>query len=80
MFDFDALSPAQQRVAGNVALNQDQGHSPRVLARLVELGVIEACEERLGGHPPLIVTRYRMPLGVHVAWCAWCSRQYPDER
>lgn len=75
MYDFDALSAAQQRVAGNVAINLDLGHPPRVLARLVELGLIEPYEERQGGHPPLTVTRYRMPLAVHLAWCEWCTKQ-----
>lgn len=74
MFDFDALTPAQQRAAGNVAINLDSGESPRVLARLEQLGVIESYSENHGGHPPLTVTRYRMPLAVHLAWCEWCTR------
>lgn len=72
--DFDALTPAQQRVAGNVAINQDLGESPRVLERLEELGVLTSYEENQGGQPPLMVKRYAMPVGVHMAWCAWCSR------
>lgn len=79
MFDFGALTPAQQRAAGNVAINLDGGESPRVLARLVELGVVESYPENRGGHPPLTVTRYRMPLAVHLAWCEWCSANLTEE-
>lgn len=73
-FDFDALTPAQQRAAGNVAINQDLGENPRVLAALEELGVLTSFEESQGGNPPLVVKRYAMPVRVHMAWCEWCSR------
>jgi hypothetical protein len=78
-FDFDALPAAQQRAAGNVAINRDAGEHPQVLARLEELGVIESYDETLGGRPPLVVKRYRMSLPVHIAWCEWCSQQFAGE-
>ena len=77
--DFDALTPAQQRVAGNVAINQDLGENPRVLERLEEIGVLTSYEENQGGHPPLMVKRYAMPVSVHMAWCEWCSRTLKEE-
>jgi len=73
-FDFDALTPAQQRVAGNVAINQDIGENPRVLAALEELGILSSYEANQGGNPPLIVKRYAMPVHVHIQWCEWCAR------
>jgi len=77
--DFDALTPAQQRAAGNVAINQDLGENPRVLAALEDLGVLTSYEENQGGHPPLMVKRYAMPVSVHMAWCEWCSRTPKEE-
>jgi hypothetical protein len=79
MLDFDALTPAQQKAAGLVAINRDLDANPRVLARLAELGAVKCYEENQGGHPPLIVKRYLMPLPVHIAWCEWCSRQHESE-
>lgn len=73
-FNFDSLTPAQQRVAGNVAINQDLGENPRVLDKLEELGVVTSYEENMGGNPRLMVKRYAMPARVHMAWCEWCSR------
>jgi hypothetical protein len=72
--DFEALTPAQQQAASLVAINRDFDANPRVLARLVELGVIESHDENLGGHPPLVVKRYTMPVRIHMEWCAWCSK------
>lgn len=79
-FDFAALTPAQQRAAGNVAINQDLGENPRVLAALETLGVLTSYEENQGGNPPLVVKRYAMPVRVHLAWCDWCSRTVQEER
>jgi hypothetical protein len=79
MVDFATLTPAQQRAAGNVAINQDLGENPRVLARLEELGVLTSYDESQGGHPPLVVKRYAMPIPVHMAWCEWCARQPESE-
>lgn len=75
----DGLTMAQRRVLGAVAINQDGGHHPLSLKGLQGLGLIESYPERLGGHPPRTVTRWRVPIHVHMAWCAWCAES-PGER
>jgi hypothetical protein len=78
--DFDALTPAQEAAIHNVAMSQEgQGHAPKVLKKLVDLGFIVARERNMGGHPPMTITVYEMPIAVHMQWAFWCASKYPEE-
>ena len=72
-----ALSPSQRAVLDAIAINEDGGHHPATLRALERRGLIEAYDVLLGGgtRMPIRVTRYRVPLAVHVAWAASCSEE-----
>lgn len=77
---FANLSPAQERVFEQIAINLDGGHHPATLKALERKGMIESYREaQPTGHGRLFcfVTRYLVPLPVHIRWCEWCSEQ-PD--
>lgn len=76
--DMDALTPAQRDVLGAIACGQDGGHHPKTLAVLERLGLIAGHEIAMAGWPPVTVTRWEVPLDVHIQWAAWCAAQ-PDE-
>ena len=80
--DIAKLTPAQKVVLGDIAIGDDFGHPSRVIAALIKKGLIEAEETKVYGHgnspiarTPVIVTRYYVPLPVHIAWAEWCSTQ-----
>lgn len=77
--DFDALTKAQQRVLGLVALNEDGGCHPVPLAALCKKGLIEEYTETLRGTFPVQIKRYRMPIHVHIQWCAWCAASFDEK-
>ncbi|MGI5247560.1 hypothetical protein [Dactylosporangium sp. CA-139066] len=76
--DMDALTPSQRDVLGAIAIGLDSGHPYEVLVALAEKGLIVGHHERAAGWPPVVVTRWEVPLDVHIRWAAWCSAQ-PDE-
>ncbi len=70
------LPTKQQDVLSRIAINEDGGHNRFTLAALERKGLIESYEEVLfGGFLPLRIKRYRVPIPVHMAWCAWCADQ-----
>ncbi len=73
----DRLGERQRDVFGQICIGQDQGHNPRTLAALAQKGLIKGYRETLSGHPPVVVTRWEVPIAVHVDWAEWCARQ-PD--
>jgi hypothetical protein len=78
-FDFGTLTPAQLRVFGAISINNDLGHHDKVLHRLEELTLIERHTQNTGGFPPMKLTRWTIPVAVHIAWCYWCEKNYDDE-
>lgn len=81
-FDFDRLTKRQQEVLGMVAISQDGGHGKRTLESLERHGLIERRQERSSygrSGAVLAITRWDMPIAVHIAWCDWCSRQEFDD-
>jgi hypothetical protein len=74
----DALTEPQRTVLGNIAIGVDGGHNPRTLAALAERGLIVGYRQTTPGFPPVEVTRWEMPIGVHIQWAEWCAAQ-PDE-
>ncbi len=77
VLDMDALTEAQRTVLGNIAIGFDGGHDPRTLLALAERGLIVGYRQTLPGRPPVEVTRWEVPIGVHIAWAEWCAAQ-PD--
>lgn len=75
--DMVALTRPQREVLDQIAVGQDGGHHPRVLAVLEAKGLIVGYDT-VEGHPPLHVTRWEVPLSVHIQWAEWCAQQ-PDE-
>lgn len=80
--DIAKLTKAQQDVLGNIAIGLDGYHPARVIKALLAKGLIEPEEQRgygSGNSPidriPITVTRYSVPLPVHIAWAQWCSEQ-----
>jgi hypothetical protein len=77
--DMAALTGAQRRVLGLVAINEDGGHHPKVLAALEAKGLIVGHEVTLPGRLPGTIIRWEMPIGVHIQWCEWCAQQADEE-
>lgn len=79
-FDFSTLTPKQLDVLGQISINNDSGHSSRTLKALERLKLIERYQESSYGPSPisqvLKITRWCMPVWVHIAWCEWCSQQH----
>lgn len=76
------LSARATEVFEQIAVNEDTGHHPRILKQLVERGLIEPREETVAGPfrgTTIAVTRYSVPMPVHMAWCAWCAENVTDE-
>jgi predicted transcriptional regulator len=75
----DTLTPHRREVLSLIAIGQDTGHNPRTLAALEHLGLICASKQELHGRPPVVVTRWSLPLPVHVAWAQWCEDHADEE-
>lgn len=78
---FDTLTEKERKVLGLIAINQDGGHSPVILIKLLKLGLIESHRDpfltrRFGLRN---VNRYRMPMPIHLNWCEWCSENITEE-
>lgn len=82
----DKLSEKQRHVLGMIAINEDTGHPPATIRALIKKGLIDSFEEEIfgrGNSPidriPLVVTRYYVPLPIHIIWCEWCSQNISEE-
>lgn len=80
------LTANQHDVLSAIAIGEDGGHSLRTLHSLVAKGLIEAHQQIWMGNGhgvidrvPMVVTRYTMPIFVHIAWCQYWSEQELDE-
>lgn len=67
-----SLRPNQRHVLDCIAIGQDGGHHPATLKKLVDLGLIVEERQRSGA---FVVTRYGMPIHVHIVWCEWCAEE-----
>ena len=75
-YPFPGLTAAQRRVFEAIAVNDDGGHHPKTLRVLLKRRLIVAAEEEdHRSWPPMLITRYHVPLPIHIEWCAWCDRQ-----
>jgi hypothetical protein len=73
--DMAALTPRQRDVLGQIAVGQDSGHHPAVLAALEARGLIVGYRETLPGRFPVEIVRWEVPVHIHIQWCEWCSQQ-----
>jgi hypothetical protein len=81
VIDFDALTRAQLDTLSQIAIGNDSGHHPRVLARLLEMGLVQRFDQNVygrGSSPidriPVVIHRYEMPIWAHIQWAEWCER------
>lgn len=79
VIDFSKLTTAQLETLGRIAMNNDRFVNNRTADALVKRGLIESYKENLGGRLPVVITRYRMPIDVHIQWCSWCDANYTLE-
>jgi hypothetical protein len=79
VLNMKALTARQRDVLSAVAINQDGGHPRGTLEALERKGLIERREVPVTGLPHLTITRWEVPLPVHIQWAAWCSRQVAEE-
>jgi len=73
---FRNLTAGQERVLGQIAANNDQGHNLYALAALEEDGLIVRRERQkffFDGLPPVTIRTWEMPLSIHAEWCLWCA-------
>lgn len=64
------LTKAQRQAFERIAINLDIGVSRRTAAILLEQGLIEETQETLPSWPTSVtVTRYYVPLPIHMEWC-----------
>lgn len=73
---FRNLTPAQEQVFEQIAINQDGGHHRTTLKKLLALGLIEKHQEywkQPGESLAVLITRYIVPLAIHIEWCEWCA-------
>lgn len=77
--DFTKLTPQQLRVFEQVAIGYPYGHPVRTLESLEKKGYLRSHLEQLRGYPPVAVTRYSVPIPVHIAWCRWCAEVIEKE-
>jgi len=77
--DFSTLTKAQRDALGRIAIGCDlPAPSKRTIAVLVGRGLVVPREQRYSfrdGLPPMTVTRYGVPLCVHLAWCLDCASE-----
>lgn len=69
-----ALTRAQRDAFEWLCMQRQPHTSPRVLAKLAELGLVEARKRVLGGGLPVTIIEHDVPTAVHVAWArlsAW---------
>lgn len=74
----DALTARQREVLGEIACGQDGGHPTATLEALERKGLIVGFLARCQGWPPVIITRWQVPLDVHMQWAQWCADQPGD--
>ncbi|GGM52635.1 hypothetical protein ACFFX1_55440 [Dactylosporangium sucinum] len=76
--DMDALTNRQREVLGAIACGDDQHHHRKVLKALADLGLIVEHRVRLADGLPVEISRWEVPLDVHIQWAEWCAAQ-PDD-
>lgn len=74
-----ALSPPQRDALDAAAMGEQPAAAARTMRSLVTAGYLEAVSgmmEFRDGLPPMRVTRYAVPIPVHIAWAQQCSIEY----
>ncbi len=71
---FKGLGAHEALILGKIAINDDLGHPATILVALEEKGLIERYTDE-AGFPPMTVTRWKVPVPVHMEWCEWCAAQ-----
>jgi len=72
------LSPYQRDTLGRIAIGDDRFIHPKTAEALQKRGLIVSRKETHSCSSDrfrVVVTRYDVPIPVHMAWCEWCSEQ-----
>ncbi len=73
--NFRGLTGRRRAVFEQIAAGNDSRIDRRLGLALIATGLVEAADEH---HGPMTFWRYQIPLDVHIAWCSWCSEQFPE--
>ena len=80
---FDKLSPKQLAVFEQIAIGNDGRHHPRTIGSLIRHGLIESYHDHYQGDRgfpfPVHIIRYRVPVTIHIEWCAWCVKNCSEK-
>ena len=67
---FENLTKAQDELFGRIAIGDDTCVNDRTVQALIDKGLVERYDQVDG---MFTWHRYRVPVAVHVRWCAWCD-------
>ena len=67
---FAGLTIEQQELFERIAVGDDI-YRPVIIDELKGMGLIAEYTEREG---IFTIYRYRVPISVHMQWCAWCAQ------
>jgi hypothetical protein len=77
-YDFSKLTESQQTLLTFQGWSSDSGWpqpSRRTVKKLIDRGlVIEHSVTWVRGNMAMLISEYEVPIPVHAAWCAYCSR------
>lgn len=67
---FENLTKAQDELFGRIAIGDDTCVNDRTAQVLIDRGLVERYDQVDG---MFTWHRYRVPVAVHMRWCAWCG-------
>lgn len=72
----------QIEVFEQIAIGNDDGHSPRTIKALLDKGLIVELAPKVVGQDVfglITVPQYQVPIHLHAQWCDWCAEQPGEE-
>ena len=75
------MSKRQRAAFERIAINDDRRVHPATALALKLKGLIEFRTEIVGRDcfGLIEITRYEVPLPIHMKWCQWCSENVKDD-
>lgn len=76
---FNSMTVAQREAACRIGFGEDQvGTADVTLKFLEKKGILESSQSILPGRLPVRITKYYMPIHVHINFCEWLAEQPED--
>jgi len=75
------LTKRAREVFEQIAIGNDGGHHPQLIASLLRAGLIEQHDDVVPSGlrgVSMTIHRYSVPLPVHLDWCLWCGENVTD--